>query len=188
MQTNTPAQAPYQAHCTLKPGRMIEASDIANAFCEDIGRQLRHPKCTTFFMSSEQVYEKVEVMCEKGYEATDGREKTEFNEAVLWEIIASIKKNSPHLLQNDNSISKKVKDCTLCQKKQGQYVHKKHLLCQQCQQMVLELEGEDPSTPTILQCYYCHSIEDLVAYLDVIHCPSCLHMVKQITRRTRDSA
>ena len=161
---------------------MIDAADIAKAFCEDIGEQFRHPKCTTFFMTPEQVYDKVEAMCEKAYEATDGHEKMEFSESLLWEIIAAIKKNSPHLLQNDNSISKKAKDCTLCQKKQGQYVHKKHLLCQQCQQMVLEFEGEDPSHRATLQCYYCHSIDDLIAHLDVVYCSSCFHMVKQIAR------
>ena len=161
---------------------MIDATDIANAFCKDIRMQLRHPKCTTFFMSPEQVYEKVEAICGKAYEATDGHEKMEFNEALLWEIIALIKKKDPHLLQNDNSISKKAKDCTLCQMKPGQYAHKTHLLCQQCYQMVLELEGEDPSPPTTLQCFYCHDIRDLVAYQDVIHCPSCLHMIKQWTK------
>ena len=71
---------------------MIDAADIANAFCEDIGEQFRHPKCTTFFMTPEQVYDKVEAMCEKAYEATDGHEKMEFSESLLWEIIATIKK------------------------------------------------------------------------------------------------
>ena len=136
----------------------------------------------------QQVYEKLEAMCEKAYEATDGHEKMEFNEALLWEIIALIKRRSPHILQSDNSIIKKAKDCILCQKKQGQYAYKEHLLCQECHRMVLELEGEDSSAPTLLQCHYCHSIEDLVAYADVIHCPNCLSMIKRITKPTRDSA
>ena len=48
--------------------------------------------------------------------------------------------------------------------------------------MVLELEGEDPTPQMILQCYFCHSTEGLIAHLDVIHCPGCLHMVKQIAK------
>ena len=172
----------------LKTGEMIETSDIAKAFCDDIGRQLRHPKCTTFFMSPEQDYEKLEAMCEKAYEATGGHEKMEFNEGLLWELIALIKRKSPHLLQGGNSIVKKAKDCTLCQKKQGQHAYKEHLLCQGCHRMVLEFEGKDTFTPTQLQCRYCHSTEDLVAYLDVIHCPNCLNMVKNIAKPTRSSA
>ena len=161
---------------------MIEAADIANAFCEDIEEHLRHPKCITFYMAPEQVYDKVEEICQKASEATDGHENTEFSESLLWEIIAVIKKSSPHLLQNDNSICKTAKDCTFCHKRPGQHIHKNQLMCPQCRQMVLELEGEDPTPQMILQCYFCHSTEGLIAHLDVIHCPGCLHMVKQIAK------
>ena len=161
---------------------MMDAADIANTFCEEIGIHLCHPKCTTFFMSTEQVYEKVEEICQRAYVAMNEHETMEFNEALLWDIIASIKRKDPHLLQNDNSINKMARDCTICQRKQGQFVHHTHLLCQECQQMVLELEGKDTSSPTILQCHYCDSTEDLVAHLDVIHCPSCLRMIRQITK------
>ena len=161
---------------------MIEAADIANIFCEEIDAHLQHPKCANFFMAPEQVYEKIEEICERAYVATDGHEGMEFNEALLWDIIALIKRNDPHLLQDDHSISKKAKDCTICQRRPGQVTHLTHLLCPECQQMVLELEGTDASPITKLRCHYCHSTEDLVAHLDVIHCPSCLHQIKQITK------
>ena len=167
----------------LKTGEMIETSDIAKAFCDDIGRQLRHPKCTTFFMSPEQVYEKLEAMCEKTYEAADGHEKMEFNDALLWEIVALVKRGSPQLLQHDNSITNKAKDCTLCQKKLGRHVYKEHLLCQDCYQMVLDFEGDDNTEPKRLQlqCKFCQSTEDLVAHLNEIYCPSCRKTLRSIT-------
>ena len=49
---------------------MIDTQDIAYAFCEDLGHQLQHPKCATFFMTPQQVYEKIEDMCEQAYEAS----------------------------------------------------------------------------------------------------------------------
>ena len=161
---------------------MIEATDIANAFCEDIEGQLHHPKCVTFYMTPEQVYDKVEEIWQRASEATEGREDTEFSESLLWETIAAIKRHCPQLLQDDNSICKTVKDCTVCHMRPGEQIHNNQLMCPQCRQQVRELEGEELTSQTILQCCLCHSTEGLTAHLDVIYCPECLHMVKQITK------
>ena len=169
---------------------MIEAMDIAQAFCGDIEEHLSHPKCVTFHMTPEQVYDKIEEICQRALEASGGHECMEFSETLLWAVVTAIKKNNPRLLQNDNSICRTAKDCSFCYKRQGEQIYKDQIICQQCRQMVQELEGEGPSTPTtqtIIQCYLCHNINDLVAHLDVIYCPECLSMVKQKTKACDDS-
>ena len=169
---------------------MIEAMDIAQAFCVDIEEHLSHPKCVTFHMTSEQVYDKIEEICQRALEASCGHECMEFSETLLWEIITAIKKNNPWLLQNDNSICRTAKDCSFCYRRPGEQIYKDQIICQQCLQMVQKLEGEGPTTSTtqtIIQCYLCHSTNDLRAHLDVIYCPECLYMVKQITKTSENS-
>ena len=160
--------------------QMVDIKDIAYAFCEDLGQQLQHPKCTTFFMTPQQVYEKIEDMCEHAYEAAGRQGEIEFNEALYWEILALIKKRSPQLLESDHSIHKQVRDCTICQKQPGYHTHDEHLLCPDCHRMIAELQGEDAPSSSRIQCYYCHGIQDLVADMDIIYCPSCLKMIKEL--------
>ena len=85
---------------------MVEITDIVKAFTNEITGKMKHPKCTTFFMSADDVQEKLQSMCEDAYDVAANPEELEFNEGTFWELIRLIKRDNPNLLEADNSISK----------------------------------------------------------------------------------
>ena len=152
-----------------------------NAFCADIRRQLRHPKCLTFFMPTDKVYEKLEeTFMETRHMA--GQEDLEFTESRLWEMIDMIKRKYPGMLQQDNSIIKSATNCCFCNRESTHH-YQQQPFCRQCYLLIQNPEGEEPMPrePRI-ECRYCQTTQKpFIAHLGILHCLSCRDLIKDIT-------
>ena len=142
MNDNTATRSGEMSHADLEK---LVLETIAINFVEEMRAKLSHPKCLTFFMSTDDVSDKLEEMHAELL-TTMAPQAEAFTDTCYWELICLIKRIDPTLLQeNDRSIcypATKNGDWSLCLycREQGHHMYKDAILCHNCYHMVVSIE------------------------------------------------